>query len=146
MSELTLNSLKGRLWHGYLKTWSQVHIKDYKEMACHVLAEIMHEELKWYTNPSIKKLFEILSNPTPNETLTQAEIDTCFFHFNGKENHVKMIHKVFDNRIKEYEEYERQELDVKPEIQRSIYQDQVRAWEQAFDAEAKSKWRKYKGI
>jgi hypothetical protein len=146
MSELNINSLKGRLWHGYLKTWSQVHIKDYKEMAFHVLAEIMHEELKGHTNPSIKKLFEILSNPTPNETLTQAEIDTCFFHFNGKENHVNMIHKVFDNRIKEYEEYERQELDVKPEIQRSIYQDQARAWEQAFDAEAKSKWRRSKGF
>jgi hypothetical protein len=146
MSELNINSLKGRLWHGYLKTWSQVHIKDYKEMACQVLAEIMHEELKGHTNPSVEKLFDILSTQNPKETLTQSEIDTCFFHFNGKENHVNMIHKVFDNRIKEYEEYERQELDVKPELQRSIYQEQVKAWEQTFDAEAKSKWRNYKGI
>ena len=146
MSELTLNSLKGRLYHGYLKTWSQVHVKEYKKMAEHVLAEIMQEELKDYTNPSLRKLLNILNSPNPTETLTQAEIDVCFFHFNGKENHVNMIHKVFDNRIKQYEEYEWNELVVEPEIKRSIHSEQVKSWEQVFDAEAKNKWRNSKGL
>ena len=144
MSEITLKSLKGRLYHNYIKTWSQVD--DYKLVAEQALAEIICSELKYYSNPSLHKIIDILSNPTPKENLSQAEIDVCFFFFKGKDSNVKLMHTLFDNRVKEFEEYEFQELEAKPQIKRDIYEEQLKAWEIIFDSEAKNKWRKSKGL
>jgi hypothetical protein len=140
---LTIKSLKGRLWFDYLSSWSQ--LKDYRFVAEQVIAEIMQNALKDYTQPTIHRLLDVLTNADQKKPLSQLEIEVCYPLFSGKPLSVEAMHKLFDKRVKDFEAYEAGELDAR-DTKPHIYAEQARAWEQTFTQERKQVWRRANGI
>ena len=140
---LTMKSLKGRLWFDYYSSWSQ--IKDYRFVAEQVIAEIMQDALKDYTQPTIYRLLDVLTNKDPKEPLSQTELDVCYPLFSGKPLSVEAMHKLFDKRVKDFEAYEAGELDSR-DMKPHIHEEQAKAWEDTFTLERKQQWLAKKGI
>lgn len=140
---LTIKSLKGRLWFDYYSSWSQ--IKDYRFVAEQVIAEIMQDALKDYTQPTINRLLDVLTSKDPKEPLNQTELDVCYPLFSGKELSVEVIHVLFNKRVKDFEAYEACELDAR-DMKPHIHEEQAKAWEDTFTLERKQQWLAKKGI
>jgi hypothetical protein len=140
---LTIKSLKGRLWFDYLSSWNQ--LKDYRFVAEQVIAEIMQDALKDYTQPTINRLLDVLTSTDPKEPLSQTEIEVCYPLFSGNPLAVEAMHKLFDKRVKDFEAYEAGELDAR-DIKPHIYAEQAKAWEDTFTLERKQQWLAKKGI
>ena len=140
---LTIKSLKGRLWFDYYSGWSQ--IKDYRFVAEQVIAEIMQDALKDYTQPTIHRLLDVLTNADPKEPLSQAEIEVCYPLFSGTELSVDVMHVLFNKRVTDFEAYEAGVLDAR-DMKTHIHAEQAKAWEETFTLERKQQWLAKKGI
>jgi hypothetical protein len=146
---LTMKSLQGRLWFDYYSSWSQ--IKDYRFVAEQVIAEIMQDALKDYTQPTIHRLLDVLTSKDPEAPLSDTEIDVCYRLFSGNELSVDAMHVLFNKRVKDFEAYEAGELDardMKPHIrdEGEIAREMDRVWKETFTLERKQQWLAKKGI
>jgi hypothetical protein len=140
---LTIKSLKGRLWFDYYSSWSQ--IKDYRFVAEQVIAEIMQNALKDYTQPTIERLLDVLTSKDPEAPLSDTEIDVCYRLFSGKPLSVEAMHKLFDKRVQDFEAYEAGVLDAR-DMKPHIHEQQAQAWEDTFTLERKQQWLAKKGV